>query len=253
MSIGKPIQNSQYLDLVFRDIFESHDHIDIYTDGLKIVGNGKSFVGFSAWWALERFDVLYKLPDFSSVFTAEFFAILHSIRLIFDGAVGNESSSYRIFTDSQSIVKSLGYVRGLDCKSPLIIGMRSDLHKFFLMGVDIRIFWIPSHVGITGNEKADDVAKKVVISIYYKISNEHNDRDLKNSSIDTGKFYFLYFYKAAGKPWFHKYNLPREVISFVDRSRSGYTNLNSFLFWYKITDTSECKYGNEVDCIDHIF
>ena len=254
--------------MTFLNIFNSNDFIDIYTDGSKMFENDNSFVGFATWSEIDSFKFAKKLPDLSSVFTAECFAILSSLDLISNYIVLNPVHKFRIFSDSQSIVKSLISIKGFDKESPLLIDIRSKLYELHLRKVEIKIFWIPSHVKIPGNESVDQMAKDAangeslmnvgipssdLIDTYRKISLEHNKNELINSSISTGKFYFLNFFKESKRPWYFNKGLPREAISLFNRIRCGHTNLNSSLFKYKITKTSLCKCGKDDDTIEHIF
>ncbi|GBN71265.1 hypothetical protein AVEN_229713-1 [Araneus ventricosus] len=68
-----------------------------------------------------------------------------------------------IYTDSLSVLRSLDSVH--DHTHPLVFNVLDILEKLASQGFIIYLCWIPSHVGIIGNEQADKAAKSATISI----------------------------------------------------------------------------------------
>ncbi|GBN44094.1 hypothetical protein AVEN_93695-1 [Araneus ventricosus] len=67
-----------------------------------------------------------------------------------------------IYTDSFSVLKSLDSVH--DHTHPLVFNVLDILENLASQGFIIYLCWIPSHVGILGNEQADKAAKSASIS-----------------------------------------------------------------------------------------
>ncbi|UYV67086.1 MAP4K1 [Cordylochernes scorpioides] len=92
-------------------------------------------------------------PDFCSVFRSELIAIYEALKSI-------RNTNYQdiwILTDSRSAIQHLSHTGELrDKVSRNIIGYLQKLSKTS----KIHLQWIPSHVGIEGNEAADVLAKK---------------------------------------------------------------------------------------------
>ncbi|UYV81132.1 hypothetical protein LAZ67_20000127 [Cordylochernes scorpioides] len=92
-------------------------------------------------------------PDFCSVFRSELIAIYEALKSI-------RNTNYQdiwILTDSRSAIQHLSHTGELRDKiSRNIIGYLQKLSKTS----KIHLQWIPSHVGIEGNEAADVLAKK---------------------------------------------------------------------------------------------
>ena len=117
----------------------------IYTDGSK--DNGK--VGSASTSELHTSKV--RLPDNSSIFSAEIQAIDLALRF----ASSIQRKNFIIFSDSLSVLQSL-YNRNMS--NPLIQQLLIKHHKLSF-SKNIIFCWLPSHVGIPGNEEADRAAK----------------------------------------------------------------------------------------------
>ena len=123
--------------------------IAFYTDGSKST-SGVGCAVVSGEIVLKR-----KLPQNTSVFTAELLAVLFAIRYIFN--LDSFKKSYVIFTDSQSVLSSLS---GMFHSHPLTQEIKDWLVLLHTRRKSkVEFCWVPSHVGISGNERADSAAK----------------------------------------------------------------------------------------------
>ena len=123
------------------------DRVAVYTDGSKTEsGVGCAFVIGTATRS-------FTLPSLASVFTSELVAIYKALCFL----ETCEETQYTIFTDSLSSIQAIS---NFNSDNDLI---RKILrHTTFLSpaGKHITLCWIPSHVGLTGNEAADSAAKR---------------------------------------------------------------------------------------------
>ena len=89
--------------------------------------------------------------------------------------------NYHILSDSLFCLMAL---KSLDTKNPIILKLKLKMHRILTRGMNISLVWIPSHVGIEGNEMADELAKfslkkedmknlKVPYSDYKQLLSEH--------------------------------------------------------------------------------
>ncbi|XP_076037736.1 uncharacterized protein LOC143023118 [Oratosquilla oratoria] len=119
-----------------------------YTDGSKSQdGVGCAVVSDST--VLKR-----KLPDFSSVFTAEVLAVSNALKFVFNSVPCGRNV---VFTDSMSVLSS---VNNLLPHHFLV----QEIQEWLILinnrkKIKVNFCWVPSHVGVTGNEKADAAAK----------------------------------------------------------------------------------------------
>lgn len=118
----------------------------IYTDGTKSQGTLPAYAVVNN----EGVNLILKtLHEHSSVFTAEACAIYHAV--CFALAVKKKTI---IFTDSLSVMKAIK--NPFNFKWNTVIKIRDALIE---NENKVKIHWLPSHIGIAGNEKADIAAK----------------------------------------------------------------------------------------------
>ena len=135
--------------------FMEHKHevdLDLFTDGSKSddgVGAGFGITtnvpgnGFSG----------RRLHPMSSVFTAE----LYAIKLALITLRVQENKDCALYSDSRS---SLQAIQNSRSTNKLIIEIRELVAGLLRQQVTVKFCWIPSHVGIGGNESADKAAKE---------------------------------------------------------------------------------------------
>ena len=117
----------------------------IYTDGSKTAdGVGCAFVS-------GHDSRSFSLPTNSSVFTSELVAISKALCYV---EVGTEDL-HLILTDSLS---SLLALRSFNPRHPFVHDILSRLTSLDQAGKSVQFCWVPSHVGIAGNERADVAA-----------------------------------------------------------------------------------------------
>ena len=122
------------------------DYKHIYTDGSK----DDMKVGCAV--VSDDFSETMRIPDGSSIFTAEAKAIDLALDLIADCETSNK---FIIFSDSLSVLKSLDHTSS---KNPQIQKLLEKHHELSELN-EIVYCWIPSHIGIAGNESVDQKAK----------------------------------------------------------------------------------------------
>jgi len=96
-----------------------------------------------------------RLPNNTSIFRAELHAIMLAVRLIRK----RKEKNFIIFSDSMSSLQALN---GFKLELDLIRNILKDYLHLTAIGKTVMLCWIPSHVNIPGNEKADCAAKSAL-------------------------------------------------------------------------------------------
>ncbi|GFU98673.1 RNase H domain-containing protein, partial [Trichonephila clavipes] len=138
--------------VVFQRIFAYHRsqysrYSTIYTNGSKRA----DYVGCGV--VIEDIMHVYRLDTSCSVFTAEAVAIFRTLQLI----DSNRPRKYCIYTDSMSVLEALENFN--DRCHPVVCKILDITSRLYSKGFGIVFCWLPSHVGIIGNEQADSAAK----------------------------------------------------------------------------------------------
>ena len=141
-STDPSIYLSKFVDLRLK----YHDHIFIYTDGSKD-GPRSGAAATSAHWQSK-----YRLPDHSSIFSAELTAIALALVQI----SSRSESCWVIASDSKSALQA---IHNNKWQNPFVSQVASKLHALNSTGKTIILTWVPSHMGIRGNDQADTLAK----------------------------------------------------------------------------------------------
>jgi len=151
-----------YLSIFYEISEEYKDYLHFYTDG------SKKEAATSAALVTESNVFRCRLTDNASIFSAEARALqmaLNAIRI-------NNRNKFVIFTDSRSVLESLEHKR---VDNPMILDLLETYQELVDNGKEIVFCWVPSHVDIKGNEKADRAAKEALELIPSDILLPHTD------------------------------------------------------------------------------
>ena len=99
-------------------------------------------------------ELLKRLPNESSIYSAEVIAIDLAMNII----ANHKSSKFIIYSDSKSVLQVL---QSKNSSTPLITRLLDKMNTLSKNN-SIILTWIPSHLGIQGNERADRAVKKAL-------------------------------------------------------------------------------------------
>ncbi|XP_072394987.1 ribonuclease H1-like [Diabrotica undecimpunctata] len=160
--------NSNLIIQHFIDLINSHsDYTVYYTDASK-TENG---VGVAI---INNTEIRkHRIPDTATIFTGELYAIYQALLQ----ANANKVNKMLIVTDSMS---SLHLIKKIYTQHPLALLIKEELKKLHTKDISIKFLWVPSHVGIAGNEAADRNAKEAININSTQMSLQSVSMDLKN-------------------------------------------------------------------------
>ncbi|XP_073961989.1 uncharacterized protein [Choristoneura fumiferana] len=138
----------------------SNEGLKIFTDGSKI--EGKVGAALSIWTdGAETRNRKFKLANFCTVYQAELLALSEAVEHSLRSAVSNCS----IFSDSRAALDTVASGVSLH---PLAVTIRKNLAIAKEQRKLIRFFWVKAHVGLEGNERADQLAKDAALKLKTK-------------------------------------------------------------------------------------
>ena len=135
-------------------------HGEVYTDGSKMNERVGAAVVISHHFqngetTCRRLPI--RLPDNSTIFAAEATAI--SLALNYYRHMGPVHHDVVVYSDSMSCLQA---TEGEDTENPFICHIMNLLWSLSDKGIHVRFCWVPSHCGIDGNERVDQLAKETL-------------------------------------------------------------------------------------------
>ena len=231
--------------------------VQIYTDGSKDPESGKT----AAAMVVKGMGVCasWRLTDEVSVYTTELIAIIKALEWVEE--TGQEEGL--ICSDSAAVLGSIQSFRS--CRMDLLNEVYLCLYRLEQRGASVSFLWIPAHVGIWGNEKADGLAKKAL----------ENPEPQVNTKLGRGEVK-VFIRRALTEQWQiqwntspkgrHMYAIHREVGRearvggcrrdevVVARLRIGHTLLNSTQCRVGRTETGDCMWcPGQDETVEHVW
>ena len=148
--------------LEINDYYEKKGYVPVYTDGSKT----DNYVSSSAVFPVDIFKV--NLPVHTSIFTAEAVALKLAVQHIQREAIRKSV----IYSDSLSCLQAL---QNKTLENPIIREILPIITYLEEVDSKIEFCWIPGHIGIKGNEKADEIAKEPINHKIYDIKTPYSD------------------------------------------------------------------------------
>lgn len=244
----KDITPKEVYKTEFSRILESYNnHIIIYTDG--------SAQDYKAAFAVvsELTTIKHSIPPPSTIYSAELNAILCSLNFI----KTSPNRNFLICSDSLSALQSLTDPLS---ENPIIQKIQNKLQSLSETK-DITFLWTPGHVGIKGNEKADEEANH---ARNLPPSNEYLHTTTDEYALIKCKIFenwqldwtntnnnFLRKIKNTTQPWPCPGNVTKKSATVMTRLRIGHTRLTHD--WIiKKTQQPTCETCNTTIDVEHV-
>ncbi|GBL55586.1 hypothetical protein AVEN_250688-1 [Araneus ventricosus] len=226
----------------------SNADYEIYTNGSRI----ENETGFAVCILKDEISIqnyLFKLNTFNSVFQAELAAIEFAV----NWAV-KEKVKVNIHTDSLS---SISAINSANTRSEFVNKVKSNIFRAKNM---VGLSWVKAHVGIPGNELADQQAKLAITSgekFVIPAPYSHLKGLLKNYIVNEWNEYWNSYDSASGirvRGYINQVS-PKFLIhnKFLIYFLSGHGPFPSYLHRFKFLDSPHCICGMLGDADHYIF
>lgn len=257
MSRKDALPSSSIKSIALASINEINEFI-VYTDG-SLMPSGEKGVGVYC----SDFQIQAKVSKPNSSMSVE----LNALKIALEELWKNRKSGNVVLTDSKSACTLLKNCNDKDENETLI-------HEILcLMNITkTQIQWIPAHVGIDGNEKADKLAKNacsssihlykrekstvndIKIEINKIIEKEWKDWYLQRISEGVGTKSFLYFKEPHQGYWWEKIyeNLNGADIKIINRILSGHDLSPASRKKFNSENSDQCDLCNKMCDANHI-
>lgn len=127
-------------------------HLQIFTDGSKDPESGRVSCAFCV--PQLNLNCGFRISDNLSVFAAEAMGILKALQWVLEA----RHKIVVVCSDSSSVLHCLETYHS-NARPDLISSILSLLSVLFKSGCEVSFLWVPAHIGVSGNELADQCAK----------------------------------------------------------------------------------------------
>ncbi|KYQ53563.1 Gag-Pol polyprotein, partial [Trachymyrmex zeteki] len=220
------------------------------------------YVGAAVFSPQLHAELMFRLSSYTSVFSAEAYAIYTAITISIDLHLRKVT----IVTDSKSVLETISSYNNRT-NNYLIPLIKAVLEEAEANGTRIQFVWVPSHKGIAGNEKADNLAKRAIrqgIEPNFKVPysdicavikqriSDNFYRHLESMAQTKGTYFFTHILRRSPKPWYYRKKISRKIIVMLNRLRSNHYNLNVSLYRKNLTEVPSCPCGSPRQDIIHL-
>lgn len=232
------------------------DSYIVYTDASK----KDSQVGAAFVIPKLKVTVLQRLSDNLAVYTAELVAILLALSWVDSNR--SVPGNIVIATDSTSALHSIKNVQS-QSRQDIIIDIIQMVSRLQRSGVSVTLMWVPAHIGVTGNELADQHAKKAVDQPGVEMHIKYSKAEMKciTKVKIRQKWQELWDKGHTGR---HLYNIQKTVgrgrsthrstqeEDIISRMRIGHTGLNNIMFLIKKHVDGKCSDCGNPETPEHV-
>lgn len=205
-------------------------------------------------------EMAKRINDDLAVYTAELVAIWLALLWL----ESNNCLQAVIASDSSSAMYSIQNYRS-DSREDILVEILQLANGIQASGRRVTFVWVPAHIGVEGNEMADEHAKRVTdksnIDIDVKYSKAEIKSIIKAKTIKKWQHIWdngcsgRHLYRIQGKVGKETHiTRSRQEEIVLTRMRLGHTKLNSTMFLIKKHVDGNCEYcqSNIPETVEHV-
>lgn len=243
---------SVLLQMALETVNKYGEHSHIYTDASKTPNK----ISIGMFDDVAKRSLSTNLSNETCIMTAELTAIYIACEYV----IQHEYINPVIFTDS---LASCMYLM-----KQISDGEFDELtYKICCNASNITIQWIPSHIGLRGNEMADNLARNVQQTtetfdnkiLLADACNNFKEAETsqfydwyKTESINKGRKYYAIQNEITKKPWFYKLKIKSRDLRCINRLMAGHDFSPYWLAVMNITDSGLCDVCGVDNTSEHI-
>ena len=235
------------------------EHIHMYTDGSKFTESTTAGLWIPDFQHRESWKL--KLGQIRSIMGAELFAIDKGMIWILFHQEILTTNKIVLLTDSRAGIEAIRNPKPKH-QSHIIDAIKRKAQLLADSNMDITIQWLPSHVGLEGNEEVDTIAK----SAHTNPQETEAEIDISEAKALIGhaqqKMWQLTYdiirpnlhigpikTKIQKWPWANVKN--RRVETALSRLRIGHVGLNNHLNRFGMSETNQCTTCRVPETVSH--
>jgi ribonuclease HI len=254
-NVKKKSPSAQDIVLVTEFVNNWVSHLQIFTDASK----AEEKVGGAFYIPSFSIEKSFRYSDHISVYRGEQLAILKALLWVMEV----QPLRVIIFSDSLSALTALDQVDSN--LSSLDMEILVNLREILSLGIDIRFAWVPSHIGLSGNEKVDKLAKAalkedITVQVDLSLSEARSIikfhlKDMwqdKWDLSDKGRFYYN-IQPKVNYATAQSLNVNRKNWVDLMRLKFGHSLLNGHANRIGITESPLCEFCSEDETVSHYF
>jgi ribonuclease HI len=225
----------------------------LFTDGSKME-NG---TGYGVYDPREDKTTSVRLKEGFTIMNAELAALNEAVSM----AIGRQGDKFAILTDSRTALQTIS---NDNRRNYLAQEIRRKLRK---TNKTIALQWIPSHVGIPGNERADEAAREAMaldmaseapltlddalLQIRKRVWDKWKRHYVAESRNSRNEYYVANTVPRR-RPWYEGHALSATDVITVSRIRSGHVATKNTLRKWGLVDDDQCQHCRVEEDLEHI-
>ncbi|XP_051167219.1 uncharacterized protein LOC127285311 [Leptopilina boulardi] len=259
-------KDDQNTEIPFREYLneECGNNLLIYTDASLNPSTLRSAIAFY----IPEMNIQYgvRVSSFHTVKSLELLAMFAAAQF----SRTFELKNILLISDSRNAVSEMGKpLLGNYEVSRIVQELKLTFELYRNQGLgEVKILWIPSHSGITGNDRADYLARTAT-EFPTVARNKVDYADLKlsikkdiefwgvlcwsyGSIADSTNIYYEFVNVKTARPWFKNLKICRRMVCLINRIRSGHFLTAEYFQRFNWNVTFDCLCGFEYMDIRHL-